>query len=90
VRKVGGRIATALSAGVWRRPGVGRPHPPPGVMRVETRRIRAVAEELRTQPGVEQGSRADVDYGDREGKLRPGRLVAWIFRVEDEGDRIKW
>ena len=53
-------------------------------------RVSAVAKEIREGPGVEMGSRADHDYGDADGKLRPGRLAAWVFRIEDEGDRIKW
>jgi hypothetical protein len=53
-------------------------------------RVQAVADEIRNQPGVEEGSRTDFDYGDTGEKLRPGRLAAWVFRVEDEGDRIKW
>lgn len=53
-------------------------------------RIQAVLYELRSKPGVEKGSRTDFDYGDSEDTLRPGRLAAWVFRVEDEGDRIKW
>jgi hypothetical protein len=35
------------------------------------------------------GSIADHDYGDDFGRIRPGRLGAWIFRVEDSGERIK-
>jgi len=54
------------------------------------KRVRAVLSEIRNEPGVEQGSRTDFDYGDSTGTLRPGRLAAWVFRVEDEGDRIKW
>ena len=53
-------------------------------------RIQAVVDAIRNEPGVEKGSRSDVDYGDGRGILRPGRLAAWVFRVEDEGDRIKW
>jgi NAD(P)-dependent dehydrogenase (short-subunit alcohol dehydrogenase family) len=53
-------------------------------------RIAAVVREIQEEPGVEMGSRSDHDYGDAEGKLRPGRLAAWVFRIEDEGDRIKW
>ncbi len=53
-------------------------------------RVTAVRRELREQPGVEKGSRTDFDYGDSADTLRPGRLAAWVFRVEDEGDRIKW
>ena len=53
-------------------------------------RIEAVVRARREEPGVEKGSRSDHDYGDSEPTLRPGRLAAWVFRVEDEGDRIKW
>jgi NAD(P)-dependent dehydrogenase (short-subunit alcohol dehydrogenase family) len=53
-------------------------------------RIRAVVREIREQPGVRRGSRSDVDFGDSDAGLRPGRLAAWVFRVEDGGDRIKW
>jgi len=53
-------------------------------------RIRAVLHELRNEPGVEKGSRTDFSYGDSKDTLRPGRVAAWVFRVEDEGDRIKW
>jgi hypothetical protein len=53
-------------------------------------RIQAVVDEIRKQPGVEKGSRTDFDFGDSEEGLRPGRLAAWVFRVEDHGDRIKW
>ncbi len=54
------------------------------------KRIAAVVKARREEPGVELGSRSDHDYGDSEERLRPGRLAAWVFRVEDEGDRIKW
>jgi hypothetical protein len=53
-------------------------------------RVASVRHEQREQPGVEKGSRTDFDYGDSSDNLRPGRLAAWVFRVEDEGDRIKW
>ncbi len=53
-------------------------------------RIQAVAAEIRERPGVAKGSRTDFDFGDSEDRLRPGRLAAWVFRVEDHGDRIKW
>lgn len=44
---------------------------------------------LRETPGIESGSVGDFEYGDAEGKLRPGRMAAWIFRYEDKGERIK-
>ena len=53
-------------------------------------RIQAVVDELRNLPGVEKGSRTDFDYGDSGQEIRPGRMAAWVFRVEDRGDRIKW
>ncbi len=53
-------------------------------------RIQAVVRERREEPGVERGSRTDQHYRDTEETLRPGRLAAWVFRVEDEGDRMKW
>jgi len=53
-------------------------------------RIQAVVRDRREEPGVEMGSRSDWDYGDSKENLRPGRLAAWVFRVEDEGDRMKW
>jgi NAD(P)-dependent dehydrogenase (short-subunit alcohol dehydrogenase family) len=45
--------------------------------------------DIRDRPGLEAGSRADIEYGDDTGRLRPGRLAAWIFRYEDRGERIK-
>jgi len=53
-------------------------------------RIQAVVKARKEEPGVEKGSRTDFDYGDSGDTLRPGRLAAWVFRIEDEGDRIKW
>ena len=53
-------------------------------------RIQAVVTDRREKPGVEKGSRTDYDYGDSGETLRPGRMAAWVFRVEDRGDRIKW
>jgi NAD(P)-dependent dehydrogenase (short-subunit alcohol dehydrogenase family) len=52
-------------------------------------RCDAVQREIAERPGVEEGSRADHEYGDETGRIRPGRLAAWIFRHEDEGERIK-
>jgi NAD(P)-dependent dehydrogenase (short-subunit alcohol dehydrogenase family) len=52
-------------------------------------RAAAICRELDALPGAEQGSRADTEIGDRERRVRPGRLVAWIFRHEDRGERIK-
>jgi NAD(P)-dependent dehydrogenase (short-subunit alcohol dehydrogenase family) len=52
-------------------------------------RIATILGEIRTRPGLEMGSVADHEYGDETGRIRPGRLAAWIFRVEDKGERIK-
>ncbi|RMH20906.1 MAG: short-chain dehydrogenase [Gemmatimonadetes bacterium] len=53
------------------------------------KRLRDFRDRLAARPGLDQGSQADVDYGDDRGLLRPGRLAAWIFRYEDRGERIK-
>jgi NAD(P)-dependent dehydrogenase (short-subunit alcohol dehydrogenase family) len=52
-------------------------------------RIRALEAALRDRPGIDLGSMADHDFGDDAPELRPGRLAAWIFRYEDQGERIK-
>ena len=52
-------------------------------------RLRRFREELETAPPLELGSRGDHDHGDETGRIRPGRLAAWIFRYEDKGERIK-
>lgn len=49
----------------------------------------ALRDEIRNRPGLESGSRADIEFGDDSASLRPGRLAAWIFRHEDRGERIK-
>jgi hypothetical protein len=54
------------------------------------KRVNAFVEQLKTRPGVELGSQSDVDYRDRKGNIRPGRLGAWIMRYEDEGERFKF
>jgi hypothetical protein len=45
--------------------------------------------ELEECPGVGRGSVGDHEYGDLTGRIRPGRIAAWIFRYEDKGERIK-
>ena len=52
-------------------------------------RAAALSEQLRSRPGVDRGSRSDLEYGDESDALRPGRLVAWILRYEEAGERIK-
>ena len=53
-------------------------------------RVNSFVTQLQTRPGVELGSQSDVDYGDRKGDIRPGRLGAWIMRYEDAGERFKF
>jgi NAD(P)-dependent dehydrogenase (short-subunit alcohol dehydrogenase family) len=53
------------------------------------RRMGAFEAELAARPGVEEGSAGDHDFGDDSPGIRPGRLAAWIFRTEDQGERIK-
>lgn len=52
-------------------------------------RMDAVWTEIRDRPGLELGSVANHEYGDERGRIRPGRMAAWVFRVEDTGERIK-
>lgn len=41
------------------------------------------------EPGPEGGSQWDMEPWHRERSIRPGALAAWVFRYEDEGERIK-
>jgi NAD(P)-dependent dehydrogenase (short-subunit alcohol dehydrogenase family) len=52
-------------------------------------RIRHVLAEIDGHPGAEGGSGWDLEPWHRERRIRPGALAAWIFRYEDEGERIK-
>ncbi|CAN5380831.1 hypothetical protein BH23GEM4_BH23GEM4_15910 [soil metagenome] len=52
-------------------------------------RLRRIAEEIRSRGGADAGSRWDAEPWERSGILRPGALAAWIFRYEDEGERVK-
>ena len=52
-------------------------------------RCASMLREIRERPGPDQGSRGDHEFGDPEGRIRPGRLAAWIMRYEDAGERIK-
>lgn len=40
-------------------------------------------------PGAEFGSGTDLDVRARSGDIRPGALAAYVFRFEDEGERMK-
>jgi len=52
-------------------------------------RIESLLSGRRDAPGVEGGSRADLDPRATGDALRPGALAAWVFRFEDRGERIK-
>jgi NAD(P)-dependent dehydrogenase (short-subunit alcohol dehydrogenase family) len=53
-------------------------------------RLRDFRDALLARPGLEEGSHGDHEFGDDlEGPIRPGRMAAWIFRYEDQGERIK-
>jgi NAD(P)-dependent dehydrogenase (short-subunit alcohol dehydrogenase family) len=52
-------------------------------------RCKQIHSEIQNRPGVDRGSVGDHEYGDLAGRIRPGRLGAWIFRYEDKGERIK-
>lgn len=54
-----------------------------------SKRLAAFEAELAARPGVEDGSVGDHEFGDDQPEIRPGRLAAWIFRYEDQGERIK-
>ena len=53
------------------------------------RRVGEVLRRLDSRSGAEGGSRWDMEPWQRERRIRPGALAAWIFRYEDEGERIK-
>ncbi|HEX8674856.1 MAG TPA: hypothetical protein VF710_23350, partial [Longimicrobium sp.] len=53
------------------------------------RRVGEVLRRLDSHSGAEGGSRWDMEPWQRERRIRPGALAAWIFRYEDEGERIK-
>jgi len=40
-------------------------------------------------PDAGHGSAADLDVRARSGEIRPGSLAAYVFRFEDEGERIE-
>jgi len=52
-------------------------------------RLEALRDQSLRAPGAEWGSRADLEPPARVAELRPGRLAAWVFRYEDQGERIK-
>lgn len=52
-------------------------------------RAAAMLASLDELPGVDHGSRSDVEAWHVTRRIRPGTLAAWVFRHEDRGERIK-
>jgi len=52
-------------------------------------RLRGFQSDVLEVPGAEHGSGADLDARARSGDIRPGALAAYVFRFEDEGERMK-
>lgn len=52
-------------------------------------RCRYMVDLCRTAPGVDEGSRTDIDLRAWSGRIRPGSLAAMVLRVEEKGERIK-
>ncbi len=52
-------------------------------------RCEGYLEEQVRAPGPGAGSRTDLDVRGRSGQIRPGVLAGWVFRIEDEGERLK-
>ncbi len=52
-------------------------------------RIRGYLAEIDDAPGPEEGSVADIDLAGRDARIRPGAAVAWVFKREDGGERLK-
>lgn len=52
-------------------------------------RCQAILREDAAEAGPDEGSRSDHDTCGDDGQLRPGRMVAWILRYEEKGERVK-
>ena len=52
-------------------------------------RCRSYVDRVLEAPGAEHGSGSDLDVRARGGEIRPGSLAAYVFRYEDEGERMK-
>jgi len=52
-------------------------------------RAQAMLSALRTMPGAEAGSRADIEPESMRDEIRPGSMAGWVFRHEDRGARMK-
>ncbi len=60
-------------------------------MRLWKRRFAELVREIRSIPKGETGSRymRNVDYWSRFPEIDPGKVVGWIFSVEEHGQRMK-
>ncbi len=74
VRRLAERGWVDLRAGNWRK---------------WRERARAMLEQVEAGPGAGDGSGSDGIVRDGDAPLQPGELVAWVFRYEDRGERIK-
>lgn len=52
-------------------------------------RIQSYVNDVVDAAGPDEGSIADVDQASRSSMIRPGAIVAWIFKREDGGERVK-
>ncbi len=52
-------------------------------------RLRNFKSDVLGVPGAAYGSGTDLDVRARSGEIRPGALAAYVFRFEDEGERMK-
>jgi len=52
-------------------------------------RLDSYVEAVLDVPDAGHGSGADLDVRARSGEIRPGSLAAYVFRFEDEGERMK-
>lgn len=53
------------------------------------KRIRGYLSEIEDVPGPDDGSVTDIDLAGRDARIRPGAAVAWVFKREDGGERLK-
>jgi NAD(P)-dependent dehydrogenase (short-subunit alcohol dehydrogenase family) len=52
-------------------------------------RAAEILRRIQETPGVDHGSRADIEAWQLTRTIRPGALAAWVFRYEDGGERIR-
>jgi NAD(P)-dependent dehydrogenase (short-subunit alcohol dehydrogenase family) len=52
-------------------------------------RALSIVRQIESTPGVDLGSRGDVEAWHLSREIRPGALAAWVFRYEDGGERIR-